>query len=50
MTHLKVMKLLSCLTESRKIMEGLGEYDDYELIELLEIKYEKMYHNLVTNG
>jgi hypothetical protein len=48
MTHLKVMRLLSCLTESRKIMEELEEYDDYDLIELLEIKYEKVYHNLIN--
>jgi hypothetical protein len=43
MKHLEVLKLLNSLATSKKIMEELQEYDDYDVIELLEMKYEKLY-------
>lgn len=44
MTHFKIMNLLSCLSESKKILEELDEFEDHDLLELLEFKYEKLYH------
>jgi hypothetical protein len=43
MKHLKVMKLLSALATSKKILTEFQEYDDFNVIELLEMKYEKMF-------
>jgi hypothetical protein len=43
MKHLEVMKLLNSLASAKKIIEELQEYDDYDVIELLEMKYEKLY-------
>lgn len=43
MKHLQVMKLLTALSDAKKILDELQEYDDSDMIELLEIKYEKMY-------
>jgi hypothetical protein len=43
MKHLEIMKLLTALTEAKKILNNIQEYDDFDMIELLEIKYEKMY-------
>ena len=30
-------------------MDELGEYDDYNLVELLELKYEKLYRQLAKH-
>jgi hypothetical protein len=49
MKHLEVMKLLNSLASSKKIMDELGEYDDYNLVELLELKYEKLYRQLAKH-
>lgn len=43
MKHLQVMKLLTALSDAKKILDELQEYDDFDVVELLEIKYEKMY-------
>lgn len=42
MTHLKVMKLMS----AKKILEQFGQYDDYGVVELLEMEYEKLYREM----
>jgi hypothetical protein len=49
MKHLEVMKLLTALSGAKKILEQLHEYDDYDLIELLELKYEKLYIEMPKN-
>ena len=49
MTHLKVMNLLNSLATAKKIMDELGEYDDYNVIELFEMKYEKFYREMPKN-
>jgi hypothetical protein len=46
MKHLEVMKLLNSLASAKKILDELGEYDDYNVIELLELKYEKLYRQM----
>ena len=43
MKHLEVMKLLTALSDAKRILDNIQEYDDYDVIELLEMKYEKMY-------
>lgn len=43
MAHLKVLELLNSLTVAKKIMGDMKEYDDYNVVELLEMKYEKLY-------
>ncbi len=30
-------------------MNELGEYDDYDVVELLEMKYEKLYRQMPKN-
>jgi hypothetical protein len=37
------MNLLNSLASTKKILDELGEYDDYDVVELLEMKYEKLY-------
>jgi hypothetical protein len=37
------MNLLTALDNAKKILEQLEEFDDYDIIELLELKYEKIY-------
>jgi hypothetical protein len=49
MKHLEVMKLLNSLASSKKILEELEQYDDYDVVELLEMKYEKLYRQLAKN-
>lgn len=49
MKHLEVIKLLNSLASTKKIMDELGEYDDYDVIELLEMKYEKLYREMHKN-
>ena len=46
MAHLKVINLLNSLATAKKIMGELEEYDDYDLIKLLEMKYEKFYQEM----
>lgn len=43
MKHLQLMKLLNSLSSSKEILNDLMEYDDSDMVELLEMKYEKMY-------
>lgn len=43
MKRLKIMNLLTALDNAKKILEELEECDDYDMIELLEMKYEKIY-------
>lgn len=43
MKRLKIMNLLTALDNAKKILGELEEYDDYDMIELLEMKYEKIY-------
>jgi hypothetical protein len=43
MKRLKIMNLLTALDNAKKILEQLEEFDDYDIIELLEFKYEKIY-------
>lgn len=43
MAHLKIMNLLTALANAKQIMSELGEIEDYNLIQLLETKYEKIY-------
>jgi hypothetical protein len=49
MTHLKVLKLLNSLTFAKRILDELEEYDDYSVIDLLELKYEKIYQQIPKN-
>ncbi len=49
MKHLEVMKLLTALANAKKIMDELEEYDDYDVVELLELKYEKLYIEMPKN-
>lgn len=46
MKHLEIMKLLTSLSEAKKILNNLSEYDDFDIVELLEMKYEKMYRTI----
>lgn len=48
MTHLKLMNLLTALANAKQIMSDLGEIEDYNLIKLLETKYEKIYEQYFT--
>jgi isopenicillin N synthase-like dioxygenase len=50
MKHLEVMKILTSLSEAKKIAEQFGEHDDYDMIELLELKYEKMFRQLTSRN
>ncbi len=43
MKRLKIMNLLTALDNAKKILEQLEEFDDYDIVELLEMKYEKIY-------
>lgn len=43
MKRLKIMNLLTALDNAKKILEQLKEFDDYDIVELLEMKYEKIY-------
>ena len=49
MTHLEVLKLLNSLATTKQLLNDLGEYDDYDMVELLEMKYEKLYIQLAKN-
>lgn len=46
MKHFKIMKLLNSLGDARQILNDLQEYDDLKMIDLLEMKYEKMYKTI----
>ncbi len=46
MEHLKVLKLLNSLSFAKRILDELEEYDDYNVLDLLEIKYEKVYQQI----
>jgi len=50
MKHLQVISLLSALSSARKIMSDLQEYDDSDIIELLEMKYEKLFPEFVKES
>jgi hypothetical protein len=41
-----VIDLLTALSSAKKVMHELEEYDDYDVIELLEMKYEKIFKQL----
>jgi len=43
MKYYRVLKLLSALNDAKNILNDIHEYDDSDIIELLEIKYEKLY-------
>ena len=43
MERLKVLNLLTALSNAKKILSDIHEYDDSDFIELLELKYEKLY-------
>jgi hypothetical protein len=47
MAHLKIMKLLSDLFEVRRIMDELNCHEDAHIVELLELKYQKMYSDVL---
>lgn len=49
MTHLKVIKLLNSLATTKELLNELEEYDDYDMVELLEMKYEKLYIELAKH-
>jgi hypothetical protein len=49
MDHLKVMKLINSLASAKQVLDEFGEYDDYNVVELLEMKYEKIYLDLFKN-
>ena len=48
MAHLKIMNLLTALANARKIMSDLEEIEDYNIIQLLETKYENIYKQYFT--
>jgi hypothetical protein len=48
MKHLEVMKLLTALSDAKKILTDIQEYDDFDIIELLEMKYEKIFKIIST--
>ena len=50
MKHLHILKLLTALSDAKKILNEIQEYDDSDLIELLEVKYEKMYKIIFTQN
>lgn len=43
---MEVEKLLPLLDETKKIFEEIHEYDDCDMIELLQIKYYRVYEIL----
>ena len=43
MKHLEVLKLLTALSNAKNILGDMREYGDFDVVELLEIKYEKFY-------
>ena len=45
----EILKLLSALNDAKNILNYIHEYDDCDIIELLEIKYEKLYVQLHKN-
>jgi hypothetical protein len=49
MTHFKLMKVLTSLSDAVKITEELNEIEDSKILRILEIKYEKMYRECVRN-
>ena len=49
MAHLKVVNLLNSLATAKQILNDLAEYDDYDVVELLEMKYEKFYFEMPKN-
>lgn len=49
MEHFKVIKLLNSLATTKQLLNDMGEYDDYDMVELLEIKYEKLYIELAKH-
>jgi hypothetical protein len=49
MAHLKVVNLLNSLATAKQILNDLEEYDDYDVVELLEMKYEKFYFEMPKN-
>ena len=46
MAHLQVLKLLNSLATTKQLLNDMGEYDDYDMVELLELKYEKLYREM----
>jgi len=50
MKHLQVISLLSALSSAKKILDELGEYDDSDMIEILEMKYEKLFPELTKES
>lgn len=49
MTHLKMLKVLTSLSDAIKITEELNEIEDSKILQLLEVKYEKMYRQAIKN-
>lgn len=49
MAHLKILNLLTALANAKQIMSDLGENEDYNLIYLLETKYENIYKQYFTS-
>ncbi len=49
MTHLKLIKALTSLSDAIKIAEELNESEDSKILRMLEIKYERMYRECVKN-
>jgi hypothetical protein len=49
MAHLKIVYLLTALTNAKQIMSELREIEDYNTLQLLETKYENIYKQYFTS-
>ncbi len=43
MKRLKIINLLTALNDAKKVLSELEQFDDFDIVELLEMKYEKIY-------